>query len=504
MTLLLASPRRRLWTVAVLVGVVVLAALSLAIGVRLAAALTTGAVGAGLLFAHPEWCAPLLAAMVVSRLSDVLIETTSAPSVFQPAVGLVTAAVVVSAALNRRMPRGLGVPLVLLGAYLAVVLAATFGAREPAAASRALSEFLRNGAVVLLIIAIIDSARTLAAAVWAFLLVGGLLASLGVWQFLTGSYTQQFHGFAQARDQNIAGAASGYRISGPLPDPNYWAQLLVVIAVFAIGRALSPGRRAPRLLAACLFVVSTIAVVGTFSRGGLVALVLGVAFALWQRRPKVSTLAAVLASVIAGIAVLPSSLQERVLAVAPFLPQSGSTGAVDPSLAGRLSAQLAGWHMFLDHPVLGVGVEQFTYYYYDYTRGLGVDTTLNGLPAHNLYLEVLAQAGLVGAAVLVSVIAVSLWRLNATRARLRLRGHNGSADLVGDVRAALVSYLIAAVFIHAAYPRPMWFLFALAFSVPQLLSGPVAARAPHYGVGAAVEATSGLAAVAVQPTGGPP
>jgi hypothetical protein len=43
------------------------------------------------------------------------------------------------------------------------------------------------------------------------------------------------------------------------------------------------------------------------------------------------------------------------------------------------------------------------------------------------------------------------------------------ARLVAAVRNALTGYLIASLFLHAAYPQMLWLLLALAWATPQCL-----------------------------------
>ena len=39
--------------------------------------------------------------------------------------------------------------------------------------------------------------------------------------------------------------------------------------------------------------------------------------------------------------------------------------------------------------------------------------------------------------------------------------------LIAAIRNALTGYLVASLFLHAAYPQPLWLLLALAWATPQ-------------------------------------
>jgi O-antigen ligase len=65
----------------------------------------------------------------------------------------------------------------------------------------------------------------------------------------------------------------------------------------------------------------------------------------------------------------------------------------------RLAFALSGLRMFADHPVTGVGISQYGYYYntYEYLD-LGTLSNFFGLKriANNVYVELLAEVGIVG------------------------------------------------------------------------------------------------------------
>jgi hypothetical protein len=58
---------------------------------------------------------------------------------------------------------------------------------------------------------------------------GAALATLSILQFLTESFNTTFGGFAQSAVQNICAQTDDVRISGPISDPNFYAQLLVML-----------------------------------------------------------------------------------------------------------------------------------------------------------------------------------------------------------------------------------------------------------------------------------
>jgi O-antigen ligase len=114
---------------------------------------------------------------------------------------------------------------------------------------------------------------------------------------------------------------------------------------------------------------------------------------------------------------------------------------------GRVPFWLAGWSMFLDAPVLGHGPHTFGLFYKKYVESflplpqwLGFDG--RDVPwAHNLYVEILAQEGIIGFAsltlLIVSAFAVGL-RTRSGPEDVRLLGAGALGALIGFCVASLI------------------------------------------------------------------
>jgi len=103
----------------------------------------------------------------------------------------------------------------------------------------------------------------------------------------------------------------------------------------------------------------------------------------------------------------------------------------------RLSQWYAGWHMFLDHPFLGVGIGNYNAWYRDY-RLPAWPLALGH--AHNIYLTLAAEAGTVGlTAYLLLMVAVAASGAQAMRAAAAWGDRAGYALVLGSL-AGLVNY----------------------------------------------------------------
>lgn len=101
------------------------------------------------------------------------------------------------------------------------------------------------------------------------------------------------------------------------------------------------------------------------------------------------------ALILVVVLLLPAQYTARLGTLTSFLPGSRSSQS-DISFVGRMSENIIGVRMFMDHPILGVGVKNYPVYYIDYSRGLGLDQRRTERSPHSLYLEVAAEQGIVG------------------------------------------------------------------------------------------------------------
>jgi O-antigen ligase len=299
------------------------------------------------------------------------------------------------------------------------------------------------------------------------LIVGIFLGTISTYQGISGSYENEFWGFGRTGIQNIVGATEGRRVTGPMSDPNYYAQLILVLVPLAINRLTNEKHWFLKILAGWALVVCSLTVVFTFSRGAVVAAILMGIFVVLVQPPRFSGL--VLGALVVAVIMffMPANYMARIATIPDVL---GGTNSVrsEVSFRGRASETIVAWLMFMDNPIFGVGVNNYPIFYQKYSRTLGLDPRVEQRQAHNLYLQVAAETGLAG----VIVYGGILWSIfagleNAWR-RLRQARLDDYAGMFFSLEVGLIGYLGAAFFIHAAYPRYFWFLAGVAFAIPQI------------------------------------
>jgi hypothetical protein len=418
-----------------------------------------------LLFAQPRWVLVSSIFLLVAHAIAVLRAEAGLPLTMRTLILLILIGVATRYVLRLEMPawpRRETVVLALL--VLALIVSAALATDVTRAVFRVF-EIGDGAALALLMVLLLDRTLWLRRAIWAYVGAAGGLAALAVVQQLTGTYGTNYGGFA-----DVAHDGSLLRSTGPI-DANYFGQLLVAAAALAVYLVLASGRRRTRLAAASLGLVCLGALAFTFSRGSLVTavVVLGVIVRLRRVRLWLPLGAAAVAAVVA-LLFLPAEARDRVTALAQPV-QAGVAGG-DPAVRGRFSENLAAVQMFLDHPYVGVGPDNYPERYVEYSQHIGLDSRVEERHAHNLYLEALAEYGVLGAAAFFAVLAF------AARGAWRARRHlAGGALLAEGAFVALVAFLVNGLFLQASYPHYLWITIGLALVAGRL--GRTLAEAPR-------------------------
>lgn len=369
------------------------------------------------------------------------------------------------------MPQGWMLPLFLIFFYCMIGVISVFFSEDQEISMSVAIEMVKSGIIALSIAMLLKNNHAFRLAMWTLLWVGIVLGSLSIFQFVTGTYGNDYGGYAQAALQNIAGETNDYRAGGPVGDPNYFAQMMVVMVPIAMDRLWNERNNILRLLAALSVGICAFSVILTYSRGGFLAMVVVIAAMLFIfHRGQLHYFIFVLALAMLFVNILPSRFTERLATLTALIPGSSNSDAIasDYSFRGRYSELIVSVKMFYDHPVLGVGLGNYSVLYQRYSQRLGIDLRAEERQAHSLYLEVAAETGLLG----VFSFGLLLWLGGKMiwKAQLSLTGSGltSISNMVMSYALGFVGYLTAAIFIHQAYPRNFWILVGIALSIPRM------------------------------------
>lgn len=426
--------------------------------------MVSGIVAFSYVILRPDIGLYLLAFISYLNLSDIVIENANAPSIAKfTVVGLFAAAVLRRALFGVRLGGALSSYAALAVLWLLAcssVLYADFPDESLVAAERLTKDML----FAVLILMIVVDGTSLRRLSWSLILAGIVMAGITAYQALTGFDSDAF-GLGKAEMHQIVGEVQDYRPGGPLGDPNMYAQVLLLLVPLAAERMANERNWPLRIVAGAGFAVCTLAIIFTYSRGALLALVVVcVAMAVpFFRRPRAALTA--LPAVGLVLFLIPSSYVDRLQKIE--LPSSAGSD-VDESIEGRGTEMLVAWQMFLDHPVLGIGLENYPPHFQDYVQKLNLPSRRENRKSHSLYLQIAAERGIVGIASFAIVIAIALRSLFRGRRKLRECGSRMEAGIAGAIALSLLGYGVAAIFLHGEYGRYLWIMVGLAMSIAEV------------------------------------
>jgi O-antigen ligase len=232
-------------------------------------------------------------------------------------------------------------------------------------------------------------------AVGALVLTVAALSGLSIIQQYLFHNSTTFGGLEQLSVADVGSAT--LRHGGPQGDVNFWGRTILQGIAGCLG-LLSLARRRGSRRGTALWGVSLAALlVGVYltqSRGDLLALVVMLLVWLsivgWRHRRY-----AVVVPIVAALAyVAVPGISTRLSTLTELTHISSTT--TDPSLLGRLQAQEVGLAMFRSNPITGVGAGNFQVVEPQFLSAPGVYDTGTDLAPHDLYLQLVAEQGILG------------------------------------------------------------------------------------------------------------
>lgn len=417
---------------------------------------------------YPDYGLMFMIFITYSRLSDSLEKYMGLPSIFVPFLALLIVVILVRWWLYNEIPKGFAKSFILLGLYALVVFSSLLYARNYSAAYYTFVEMLKSIVVAAVIILLLRKPQSLRLVIWSLVASGILMGTISVYQYFTGTFDNPYWGFGRAQIQNIVSGQDDYRLGGSVGDPNFYAQILLVIVPLALDRVWTEKILILRLLAAWSLAVTTLTIVLTFSRGALLGLIAIGIIIFIRKPPKLPALIMTILLIIPLIQFVPESYTERISTLTEFIPGLGSSENTDPtsevSYRGRISEMLIGIYMFEDYPLIGVGAENYPSYYQEYSRQLGLDPRLEERHPHSLYIQIAAEHGLMGLFVFGLLVSSVFRDLVKAERRFKRLGYPDEADMSIALATGILGYFVTAIFLHLAYPRFFWILVGLAFA----------------------------------------
>lgn len=422
------------------------------------------------IYIKPSLGADILIVAVFTNISRTFTDQ-GLPSIIKPLVAIVAVSIFVRYINAARMPGGrikTGRIESYLFLFLMVTIFSYLAADDKERAIEAILDLAKDIVIIYCILFTLRRPETWTQSAWTIILITAFLCMLGGYQVISGNYDREFFGLARVVE-DVGTHSTTYRIAGPIKEPNIWGQIVVAVVPLVIFRIIYERRMRMKILMVGILGILLFEVLNTYSRGAYLALAIIFILVLLGQRLHPLVWFAGMAVALLVPPFLPPGYIERFQTLSLLSPATENGIYQEASFRGRTSEMLTGLNMFVKNPLLGVGAGNYPNNYQEYTEELGLELRTGERDPHSLYVQILAETGLVG---MISFLGFSILLLvNLSRARQsieRMVAYKGWASWISAIQLTIIGYLITSFFLHGAYLRFFWIFVALALAAIQL------------------------------------
>lgn len=435
---------------------------------------------ATLMFSKPETTTVVVLFVLYANLTVVAINSYGVPEIMAASFFILLGLPFLNYVIVQRQPIVTNRIFFLMIVYLCVLLiSAALSANPNDSIDRILGFVVEGLALYFLIINAVRTTTVIRWGIWAIVLAGMFMGSISLYQEITGDYDNDFGGLAKVKTSEVkTGEVDQFgkeikrrRLSGTLGSKNRYAQVMVVLLPFALMLIWSERNLWLRILAAASCIPIVAGALLTFSRGAGIAIMFTIVAMMLLRIIKPwHFLLVVSMGYLTVIAIIPEYIY-RISTVVDL--ESIFTGNVDEaggSIRSRSNVNLATFNIFLDHPLLGTGPGQTNQYTSAYGNEIGtfyraIDNTRR---AHNMFLEELADTGVIGFALFMSIALITMYQVWMVRQYGMMKQRPEIIYTASAFFLAILAYMATAMFLHLSYVRYYWFLLAFAAAFVQV------------------------------------
>jgi putative inorganic carbon (HCO3(-)) transporter len=323
--------------------------------------------------------------------------------------------------------------IVLYFFYLAMALSIPFSF-WPTKSFDMFVEMLKILVFTVLLIHLTDTQKKLQTFLWTFLIVNGYLAFTAIRDFVV---------LGQAAVSTRIGGSGGF-----LGDANDFALALSVVLPFSLYLFLSEKKLVLKLVYFTLSGLYTLGIISTASRGGFVTLVFIFLYLILKSKHKLVGVVAGLLIFFLILSFAPSEYWQRQMTITSYQQ--------DASAMGRIGAWKAGLRMFLDRPLLGVGVGAYIVAY-----GVEYGKTSAWFSALNAYIQIASELGIFGILTYLALVFL-IFRSNTFLMKMSLeKGNTYLASMSQGIKGALVAYVVGSFFLSVGYYLHLYLLLGM-------------------------------------------
>lgn len=339
-------------------------------------------------------------------------------------------------------------------------------------ASRKLIDYVLEGVLLYFFLTnVIRTPLMLKRVVWVLLISGAFIGGLSLYQQVTGTFDNNYGGFAQVAgsfgtgEENLQGEIEQSRLMGSVGEQNRYAQNMLMLVPLGLFQLWIYRSTKVRIAAVILTGLIIIGGALAFSRGAAVGFVMMILIFVVLRYIKFYQFVLLVLGAVLVLQMFPQYLVRleslTVLSDAASADGQVTLAGADGAIRGRATDMLAALLIFKDHPFVGVGPDMVRYYTQDYSRDIGYRYLTNNPQAHSLFPGVAAESGILGLICFVLILYIPLRDLVRARNRWKV-SHPDWSYLATAFFQVLISYMVTGLFLHMAYMRFFYLMIALA------------------------------------------
>lgn len=368
-------------------------------------------------------------------------------------VALIAALATVASCIVNREPKRLpvnGITFLIILFLIQASISTLFAQAPSALVHPVFLKLIKSFGFLLLVSALLTDRRRIHAMVWL------IVISIGYYGVKGGIFT-----ILTAGRDHVYGPPNSI-----LGDNNQLAvAILTVLPLMNYLRVISADRRI-RLGMGFAMLLTIIAVVGTYSRGGLLALLAMSAFLWWHSKGRAKSGVLIAIGLVVAIGIMPSKWIARMDTIQHY-HQSGSAN-------DRLTVWREAFDMALHNPLTGAGFKataspKVLHYYYP---GAHQRAT------HSIWFQIVSQGGFPLLFIFIGLNIVAVYTLRRTRRRARGDPALFWIDeLCRMLEVSMVAFLVGGSFLSLGYYSLFYMLLVIISAVAALAqTAPQAAR----------------------------
>ena len=354
------------------------------------------------------------------------------------------------------------------GIFIGWTTLTTLLAPDPEASLEFYTDFVVKMAMhMAVLLIVINTPHRLISLVWTFALSLGYHAvKIGLVTIASGFVIGRYTGFGPADTM--------------IDDRNHFAVAMLMLAPILFFLWKHADHRVMRNLAMGGMIMCFLAVIGSFSRGGMITMVAMVAFLWTKTNRKIVSAAFMGIAALCAIAFAPQEYKDRIgTTFAQFGEQDSAyadQNTLDESFCLRLATWQIGLDMTLDSPVFGNGLRSIQNHdvatdYLDPDNHIcGYKDKYGVRAAHNIYVEVMTESGFVGLALFVFILGQA-W-LTCARIGRKTRGKAEllwAHDLAMMIQVSITGYAIGGMLLSLAYYSGYFVLVCMAIVLDRVV-----------------------------------